>query len=89
LPALRNVVEYTISIFKNCFWYFKASKYNLPLSMQVNIIYINIVYTLTIIHNFININNLDNLGYFPEVQDKIINKEDTRLTKVESNIVIN
>jgi hypothetical protein len=67
LPALRNVVEYTIGVFKNCFQCFKISKYSLPLSMQVNIIYINIVYALTIVHNFININNLDNLGYFPKI----------------------
>jgi hypothetical protein len=57
--------------------------------MQVNIIYINIVYALTAVHNFVNINNLDNLGYFLKVQDEIINKEDARLTKAESDIVIN
>jgi hypothetical protein len=62
LLALRNVVERTIGVFKNCFRYFKASRRSLPLSTQVNI-----VYALTIVYNFININNLDNLGYFLEV----------------------
>ena len=62
LLALRNVVERTIGVFKNRFRYFKASRRSLPLSTQVNI-----VYALTIVHNFININNLDNLGYFLEV----------------------
>jgi hypothetical protein len=57
--------------------------------MQVNIIYINIVYALTIVHNFININNLDNLGYFLKVQDEIINKKDAKFIKAKSNIVIN
>ena len=28
---------------------------------------VNIVYALTVVHNFININNPDNLGYFLEV----------------------
>ena len=47
------------------------------------------MYTLTTVYNFININNLDNLGYVLEVQDKVINKENARLIKVESDIVIN
>ena len=49
----------------------------------------DIVYALTVVYNFININNLDNLGYVLEVQDKVINKENARLIKVESDIVIN
>jgi len=77
-------VERTIGIFKNRFRYFKASRRNLPLSIQVDV-----VYALTTVYNFINISNPDNLGYFPEVQDKVIDKEDTRLAEVESNIVIN
>jgi len=48
-----------------------------------------VVYALTIVYNFININNLDNLDYPLEVEDKIIDKEDIRLIEVESNIVIN
>jgi hypothetical protein len=52
-------------------------------------VYINVVYTLTIIHNFININNLDNLGYFLKVQDEIVNKKDTRFVEVENDIIIN
>jgi len=47
------------------------------------------VYALATVHNFININNLDNLDSNLEIEDKVIDKEDTRLTKVESNIVIN
>jgi len=56
------MVERTIGIFKNCFRYFKASRRNLPLSTQVDV-----VYALTTVHNFINISNLDDLGYFLEV----------------------
>jgi hypothetical protein len=55
-------VECTIGVFKNYFRYFKVSRRSLPLSTQVNV-----VYALTAVHNFININNLDNLGYFLEV----------------------
>ena len=33
------------------------------------------VYTLTTVYNFININNLDNLGYVLKIQDKVINKK--------------
>jgi hypothetical protein len=47
------------------------------------------VYALTMVYNFININNLDNLDYPLEVEDKIINKEDARLIEVESDVVIN
>jgi len=62
LLALKNVVEYIKGVFKNRFWYFKTGKRSLPLSTQVDIIY-----TLTVVYNFININNLDNLGYFLKV----------------------
>jgi len=74
--ALKNVVEHTIGVFKNYFWYFEASRHSLPLSTQVDI-----VYTLTIIYNFINLNNLDNLGYFLEVQNEIINKKKHKARK--------
>jgi hypothetical protein len=47
------------------------------------------VYALTIVYNFININNPDNLDYPLEVEDEIIDKEDARLIEVESDIVIN
>ena len=60
--ALRNIVERAIGVFKNRFRYFKASRRSLPLSTQVDI-----VYALTIVHNFININNPDNLAYVPKV----------------------
>ena len=56
------MVERTIDIFKNCFQYFKVGRRNLPLSTQVDI-----VYALTVVYNFINISNLDNLGYFLEI----------------------
>ena len=47
------------------------------------------MYALTTVYNFININNLDNLGYVLKVQDKVIDKEDVRLAEVESDVVIN
>ena len=49
----------------------------------------DIVYALTIVYNFININNLDDLDYPLEVEDEIIDKEDVRLVEVESDIVMN
>jgi hypothetical protein len=82
--VLRNIIERIIRIFKYHFQYFKVSKYSLPLNIGVNI-----VYTLTTVYNFININNLDNLNCPLKVEDKIINKKDTKLIEVESNIVIN
>ena len=84
LLALKNIVKSTIGVFKTYFQYFRASRRSLPLNTQVNI-----VYALTTVHNFININNLDDLGYFLKIQNKVINKENIRPTKVESNIVIN
>ena len=84
LPALKNIVKSTIGVFKTRFQYFRASRHSLPLSTQVNI-----VYTLTAVHNFININNLNNLGYFLEIQDKVINKKNIKPAKAESNIAIN
>ena len=47
------------------------------------------MYALTIIYNFININNPNNLNYVLKVQNKIIDKEDAKLIKVKSDIVIN
>ena len=47
------------------------------------------MYTLTTVYNFINISNLDNLDYFPEMQDKVVDKKNTKLAKVKSNVVIN
>ena len=84
LPALRNIIESTIGVFKTHFQYFKTGRRSLPLNIQVNV-----VYTLTIIHNFININNLDNLDYFLKIQNKVIDKEDIKPIKAENNIVIN
>ena len=77
-------MECTIGVFKNRFRYFKAGRCGLPLSTQVDV-----VYALTAVHNFININNPDNLGYLLEVQDKVIDKEDVRFVEVESNVVMN
>ena len=84
LLALRNVVERTIGVFKNRFRYFEAGRRSLPLSTQVNV-----VYALTTVHNFINMNNPDDLGYFPEVQDKVVDEEDARLTEAESDVAMN
>ena len=78
------MVKYAISVFKNYFWYFKAGKHSLPLSTQVDIVYV-----LTAVYNFININNPNNLNYVLKVQNKIIDKEDAKLIKVKSDIVIN
>ena len=55
-------MERAIGVFKNRFRYFKAGRCGLPLSTQVDV-----VYALTAVHNFININNPDDLGYFLEV----------------------
>ena len=43
----------------------------------------DIVYTLTVIYNFINLKS------FKAIKDKEINKENIRLVKAESNVVIN
>jgi len=82
--ALRNVVKRAIGVFKNRFRYFKAGRRSLPLSTQVDV-----VYALATVHNFININNPDNLNSDLEVEDKVIDKKDTRLAEAESDIVIN
>ena len=50
---------------------------------------IDIVYTLAIVYNFININSLDNLDGNLKVKNKVINKKNIRLIKVKSNIIIN
>ena len=47
------------------------------------------MYTLAVVHNFININKLDNLDNDLEVEDKVINKEDIELIEAESDIIIN
>ena len=82
--ALRNVVEYTIGIFKNWFRFFKAGRHNIPLRTQIEV-----VYALTAVYNFINIYNLDDLNSFLTVEDKKINKENRRLIDKGSNIGIN
>ena len=41
------------------------------------------------VYNFINLNKLDNLNNNLKVKNKVIDKEDIKLIKVESNIVIN
>ena len=40
-------------------------------------------------HNFINMNNPDTLGYFPEVQDEVVDEEDARLTEAKSDVAMN
>ena len=49
----------------------------------------DIIYTLATVYNFININKLDDLNNNLKVKDKVIDKKDIKLIKVESNIVIN
>jgi len=78
------MVERTIGVFKNHFRYFKAGRYSLPLSTQVDV-----VYALAIVYNFININNLDNLDNDLEVEYKVEDKEDVGLVEAESDVVIN
>ena len=56
----------------------------MPLKTQIKV-----VYALTVVYNFINIYNPDNLNSFLIVEDKEINKEDGRLIDKESNISIN
>ena len=83
--VLKNIIEHIIGVFKNHFQYFKASRHYLPLSTQVNKIY-----ALAAVHNFININNLNNLlNNNLEVKDKVIDEDDIALIEAESNIVIN
>jgi len=50
---------------------------------------VDVVYALAAVYNFININNPDNLDSDLEVEDKVIDEEDVRLTEVESDVVIN
>jgi hypothetical protein len=50
---------------------------------------VDIVYSLAVVYNFININKLDDLDDNLEVEDKVIDKEDTELAEAESNIVMN
>ena len=48
------------------------------------------MYALAAVYNFININNPDDLlNNNLKVEDKVINKDNTGLIKVKSNIVIN
>ena len=82
--VLRNVVERIIGIFKNQFKFFKASRCNIPLKMQIKV-----VYTLIAVYNFINIYNPDDLNSFLIVENKEINKKDKRLVNKESDIDIN
>ena len=50
---------------------------------------VDIVYTLTTVYNFININNLDDLDNNLKIKYKVKDKEDIGLIKVKGNIVIN
>ena len=50
----------------------------------------DIVYILAAVYNFININNLDNLlDDNLEVENEVIDKDNTVLAKAKSDIVIN
>ena len=49
----------------------------------------DIVYALATVYNFININKPDNLDDDLKIEDKVIDKEDIKLTEVKSNIVMN
>ena len=50
----------------------------------------DIMYTLAVIHNFININNPnDLLDNNLKVKNEVINKNNTGLTKTEGNIIMN
>ena len=48
-----------------------------------------LVYILIAVYNFLNMHDLDDLDNYNKVQDKIINKKNTRITKVKNNIKIN
>jgi len=73
-----------IGVFKNWFKFFKAGRRNMPLRIQIKIIY-----ALMAVYNFINIYNLNNLNSFLMVEDKKTNKENGRLIDKKSNININ
>jgi len=49
----------------------------------------NIIYTLAMVYNFININNPDNLNNNLKVEDEVEDKENIGLAKVKGDIVIN
>ena len=53
----------------------------MPLKTQIKA-----VYTLTVVYNFINIYNLDNLDSFPIIKDKKINNKSGRLIDKNSDI---
>ena len=51
---------------------------------------VDIMYALAAVHNFINMNNLDDLlDDNLEVEDEVINKDNAGLAKAESDVVIN
>ena len=56
----------------------------MPLKTQIKA-----VYTLTVVYNFINIYNLDDLDSFPIIKDKEINNKNGRLIDKKSDIGIN
>ena len=56
----------------------------MPLRTQIEA-----VYALTVVYNFINIYNPDDLDSFLIIEDKEINNKDGRLIDKESNISIN
>ena len=74
--SLRNIIKYTFRVYKKYFQYFKSVKINFRLLIQVLLIY-----TLTVVYNFLNIYNPDNLDNY--------NKEDMQIVEVKSNIGMN
>jgi len=50
---------------------------------------VDIIYALAAVHNFININDLDNLDNNLKVEDKVEDEEDIGLVEVEGDVVIN
>ena len=53
----------------------------MPLKTQIKA-----VYTLTVVYNFINIYNLNDLDSFPIIKDKEINNKNGRLIDKKSDI---
>ena len=78
--GLRNVIERTFGIFKRRFRYFKAARQNFPLATQILL-----VYTLTAVHNFLNMHNQDDLEDYGVVEDE----EDAQMAEEESEVAMN
>jgi len=82
--GLRNVIERTFGVFKRRFRHFKAARQNFPLATQILL-----VYTLTAVHNFLNMHNQDDLEDYGVVEDEEVDEEDAQMAEEESEVAMN